>query len=160
MCVFRNAQKGNRCVCGRGISQWCLQHFVASVISQHRVIDYSDHATDCFTQISLWPYRWEITSAAERMIGGKWDGPNLLSHYHSPVRKDGREWEGEGQRGRESKTERREGLINKEGRWESAKRPENAEKQEPKSLPNSDVYFIWGGRCAGSTTLQCFSGPF
>lgn len=36
-----------------GISQWCLQHFVAPVISQHWLIDYSDHGSDCFTQISL-----------------------------------------------------------------------------------------------------------
>lgn len=50
------------------------------------------------------------------------------------------------------KQREREGLIDKEGRWERANPPQSVEKQEPKLCPNSDVYFIWGGRCAGSTT--------
>lgn len=169
---FWNAHKSSRCVCGRGISERCLQHYVAPVILQRRVIDYSDHSTDCFTLISFWPYRWEITSTAERMIGGKRDAPNLLSHYRRPDREDWREWVREGQKGQgekggrarqtqtEGERERREGLINKGGEWEGAKRLKNVEKQEPKWPPNSDVYFIWGGRCAGSTTSHCCSGPF
>lgn len=51
--IFWKAHTSSRCVCGRRISRCCLQRFVAPVISQHRVIDYSDHGTDCFTQISL-----------------------------------------------------------------------------------------------------------
>lgn len=172
-CVFFwNAHKSSRCVCGRGISQWCLQHFVAPVISQRGVIDYSDHGTDCFTPISLWPYRWEITSAAGRTIGGKRDG---ILIYHPIItglsgRTGGNERgrdkrmgrKGEGEQNRDKQREREKRGINQQGRRmrERAKRLRNDEKQEPKLRPNSDVYFIWGGRCAWSTTSQCFSGPF
>lgn len=109
-------------------------------------------------RLAFWPYRWEITSTAERMIGGKQDGTNLLSHYHSPVTKHwlgglGRDKTMQRTGGRK----RREGLINKERRTRASK---TLQKREPELRPNSDVYFIWGGRCAGCATSHCFSGPF
>lgn len=62
-----------------------------------------------------------------------------------------------------SKTETNKGErgINPQERWiRESKKTKNVEKQDPNLHPNSDVYFIWGGRCAGSTTSQCYSGPF
>lgn len=118
LCVFffseMHVKASGVFVGGGRISKRCLRHFVAPVISQRSVIDYSDRGIDCFTPISLWPYRWEITSTAGRMIGGKRDGPNLPSHYHSPVRKD---WGGMGE-GRDKRTEgeREKRGINQQGR--------------------------------------------
>lgn len=74
------------------------------------------------------------------MIGGKQDGTNLLSHYHSPVTKHwlgglGRDKTMQRTGGRK----RREGLINKERRTRASK---TLQKREPELRPNSDVYFI------------------
>lgn len=135
---IQNAHESSRCVVGGGFHSDVYSVLLAPVMWRRRVIDYSDHGTACFTQISLWPYRWEITSTAERMIGGKRDGLNLLSHYHSPVRKGWREWEGGGNEGRgrerqrerakQRQTERKRG-INQQGR---RMRERNAAKKKKK----------------------------
>lgn len=73
----------------------------------------------------------------------------------------GRGWEKGWGKGNTTETNRgREGLINKEAGLERTKRLENTGNQGPKLRPNSNVYFIWGGRCVGSTTLRWCSGPF
>lgn len=70
------------------------------------------------------------------MMGGKWDGPNLLSHYHTPVRRE--KGGGKGQRDKQREREKRG--INQQGRW--MRRCKGTVKREPKLRPNSDVYFI------------------
>ena len=93
------------------------------------------------------------------MIGGKQDGTNLLSHYHSPVTKH---WGGGTQNDAEDRREKEKRGINQQGTADEGEQSgyTTLQKREPELRPNSDVYFIWGGRCAGSATSHCFSGPF
>lgn len=75
-------------------------------------------ALTALQRLAFDPRRWGITSAAERMIGGKRDGPNLLSRYYTPVKQDSRGRAGEtrgtrGGRGR-AKQKQRERWINQE----------------------------------------------
>lgn len=135
-----------------------------SAISQNGVIDYSYRGTDWFTTISLWPRMWEITSTAERKVW--WEtGLSYFTVLLSQHCQEGLERKAEGGKkggGKETQQRQtgREGLINKEAGLERTKRLENTGNQGSKLRPNSNVYFIWGGRCVGSTTLRWCSGPF
>lgn len=109
---------------------------------------------------------WEITSTAERMIGG---GNGMLLIYCPIItglsRRTGTGGGGGLQKDRERGTERgREGLINKGGEW--MREREGLKIVEENGEPRIATlilmfYFIWGGRCAGVRNLALFrSGPF
>lgn len=153
---FWSALKNRRCICERGID--CVQLYVGNVLSQCRVIDYSDHNTDCFILISFWPYRWEITSTAERMIGGKWDSRNSLSRYLRPVKEDRRERVKEGQKDGEM-GKQKEGLISKTGECERAKWLKTMESLEPKSTPHFGCLFYLRWQVCWVHNLALFLWP-
>lgn len=131
-----------------------------SAISQNGVIDYSYRGTDWFTTISLWPRMWEITSTAERKVW--WE--TGLSYFTVPLSQhcqEGLERKAEGGKRvgerKHNRDKQRERGINQQ---RSRVRENKATGKHRESGTNSNVYFIWGGRCVGSTTLRWCSGPF